>query len=109
METQIQIQKHSVNWQASLYTPDGRTFNLPSLGKNPNFAPFRDSEKPIDFHVERKMGSEISGLREGNKLSIKKVEMSDWFTVAIAIYPTYKLQLWVDNQNPKNCWVLVIN
>lgn len=92
----------------ALYTEDGRTFNLPSLGKNPNFQPFREVDKPIDYQIERRMGSEISGTRDGDKLNVEDIKMSDWFTVAIAIYPTYKLQLWVDNQNPKNCWVLVV-
>lgn len=94
----------------SLFTeyPDGKTnqtFNLPSLGKNPKFREFSLKEdKPIDFQVSRKMAREADVV--GNEVS--NVAISEWYTIAEAIYPTYTLQLWVDELNPKNCWVLVV-
>jgi hypothetical protein len=88
----------------SLYTDDGQTFNLPSLGKNPRFQPFREAEKPIDYNICRYIGKEVkvANLKAG------EAQVSDWFTVAEAIYPSYKLQLWVDEKNIKNCWCLVV-
>lgn len=92
----------------SLYTDDGRTFNLPSLGKNPKFRPFLEVDKPIDYNLARYVARDISGIKEGNEGKVTSVKVSDWFTVAEAVYSTYKLQLWVDENNPKNCWVSVV-
>lgn len=72
-----------------------RTFNLPSAGNNPKFRAFYDIKKPISFNFFRMIGS------EGGKLT-------DRFSVAEAVYPNCKLQLWVDENNPNNCWVLVV-
>jgi len=92
----------------SLYTNDGRTFNLPSAGKNPKFKPFNDAPKPIDYNFFRAIAREFTGMQEGNKATIINTKISDWFTIIEASYPSYKLQLWVDNRNTKNCWVLVV-
>ncbi len=84
----------------SLYTDSGQSFNLPSSGNRPRFNEFNNLSKPIDYNIFRKMAKNIS--KDGS-------EISDWFTVAEAIYPDYKLQLWVDEKNYKNCWTLVVN
>lgn len=88
----------------SLYTTDGRTFNLPSAGKAPRFAEFSELEKPLDYHVERHLAREhkVAGMQA------QETKISDWFTVAVAIYPNYKLEIWVDEKNTRNSWVLVI-
>ena len=86
----------------SLFTEDGRTFNLPSAGKNPKFQEFTGLEKPIDFQVWRKLASDICDGK------VKIDGNSEFYTVAEAVYPDYKLQLWVDELNIRNCWVLVV-
>jgi hypothetical protein len=83
----------------SLYTDDGKSFNLPSAGKRPQFKEFSNLEKPLDYNICRKITRKISRIG---------FETDEWFTVAEAIYPKYKLQLWVDEKNPKNCWVLTV-
>jgi hypothetical protein len=83
----------------SLYTDSGQHFNLPSKGKNPKFREFDRLEKPTGFRVFRKIGQEMV-------YGEKKMVMSDWFTVAEAQYEKCKLQIWVDEQNPKNCYTL---
>lgn len=88
----------------SLYTKDGRTFNLPSSGNNPKFRPFQLADKPLDYNVVRYLAREHN-FDNGN---LKKLKISDHFTVAEAIYPDYKLQLWVDEMNTNNSWVLVV-
>lgn len=89
----------------SLYTDDGRTFNLPSLGKNPKFREFANKvDKPIDFNVSRKMAREADVVNE----KVGNVVINEWYTIAEAIYSSYSLQLWVDEQDPRNCWVLVV-
>ena len=82
----------------SLYTDDGRTFNLPTAGQNPKFNPHLPGkiEKPLDFLCFRYMEADVN--REGSK-------MHKLFTVAEAIYPDYKVQQWVDENNPQNSWV----
>lgn len=89
----------------SLYTEDGRTFNLPSAGKNPKFPEFAKLERPIDFNVERKLGLEHDVV--GNQ--VKSTVMADHYTVAEVTYPSHKLQIWVDEMDTRNSWVLVVN
>jgi hypothetical protein len=88
----------------SLYTRDGRSFNLPSSGRNPKFRPFDVAQKPIDFILSRYFGRDLDVV--DNK--IVGLSPSDHFTVIEAIYPDYKLQLWVDENNTRNCWTLVV-
>lgn len=88
----------------SLITTDNRTFNLPSAGKSPKFREFSLLEAPIDYQVSRHIARE----HDYNDGKISGSETTDWFTVAEAIYPDYKLQVWVDEKNTKNSWVLVV-
>ena len=100
----------------SLYTDDGARFNLPSLGKNPKFSAFDQATKPFQYILERVIAKDhdpVSGSVEPNSV--------DWFTTISALYKfsftdgvhsvvnssVIKLSLWVDEQNPKNCWTLV--
>lgn len=94
----------------SLYTEDGRTFNLPSLGKNPKFQQFANQkEKPIDFNVSRSIATEKVIARENGKDTVEVPQhIAEHYTVAEAIYSSYSLQLWVDELDPRNCWVLVV-
>lgn len=87
----------------SLYTDDGRTFNMPSAGKNPKFKEFAETEAPIKYEMFRKLGRDI--VFGGTSKTSDKVD--DLFTVAVAHYPNKQLQLWVDENNPRNCWALV--
>jgi hypothetical protein len=89
----------------ALYTDLGQSFNLPSSGKNPKFKAFLDAEKPIDYNMFRSLAREAHVVN----MKAEKAKISDWFTTIEAIYSNYKLQLWVDEQNTKNCWVLVVN
>lgn len=82
----------------SLYTDDGKRFNLPSAGKNPKFKVFADAEMPESYNFFRKAGSDIM---EG------QVQNYEVYTVIEAIYKDKKLQLWVSEANPDNCWTLV--
>jgi hypothetical protein len=70
-----------------------RTFNLPSSGSNPKFKAFYDAKKPISYNFMR-----IVGGTPG--------ENTDLFAVIEAVYKDYSLQLWVDEKNPENTWVL---
>lgn len=88
----------------SLYTKDGRTFNLPSAGRDPKFRPFVVAEKPIDFCLKRYLGREM----DIENLKVVKIGPSDWFTSIEAVYPNYKLQIWVDENNTQNSWSLVL-
>lgn len=78
-----------------LVTKDNRTFNLPSGGNNPKFAMFKELEKPSEFRFFRAFGGDL----KGNSM--------DYFAVIEAEYPKYKLQMWVDENNTNNCWVLI--
>jgi len=93
----------------SLYTYDKgtttpRTFNLPSAGKDPKFAPFAVVDKPLDF----KYGHYIAQDHDVVNNTIVKSVVTDDYAVIEAFYPDYKLQLWVDENNTRNSWVLVV-
>lgn len=95
----------------SLFTPDGRTFTLPSRGRNPKFKEFADSEKPVDYTIERKLAREQDAVKhaDGQIETTGPATLKGHFTVAIAYFPTYKLELWVDELDTRNSWYLVIN
>ncbi len=84
----------------SLYTDDGRTFNLPSSGQKPRFKEFQDIEKPYKYSCFRKAGADMN--------SDFKVSGANLFTVVEAVYFDYRVQLWVDEYNTKNCWCLIV-
>lgn len=76
-----------------LSTADNNYY-LVKAGDYPNFSPFRSLKEPIEYSVKRYF-AQTAG--QENELC----------TVAIAIYQDYELQLWVDERNTKNSWVLV--
>lgn len=90
----------------SLYTDAGQHFNLPSAGSNPKFSEFAKLDKPIDFRCSRKIAREMN--LTGDAKPTDEMYVSDWYTVAEAIYADYSLQFWVDEMNVKNCWTLVV-
>lgn len=90
----------------SLYTDDGRTFNLPSLGKNPKFRVFDLAQKPYKFTLERRYASDTDDM-----------EHADRYTTIVAWYKfvncpefgdvSLKLSIWVDENNTQNSWSLI--
>lgn len=86
----------------SLLTDDGQTYNLPSAGKNPNFGPFRQSEIPKSYRVERAKAT------ESVRLDVADLDIKEWYTIAVAVYNEYELQIWVSELDPKHSWSLVI-
>jgi len=83
----------------SLYTDNGKRWNLPSAGKNPKFKVFCDAEQPIGYKFFRKMGADIIG---------GEIIKEEIFAVAEADYKNKKLQIWVSEKNPDVCWSVVI-
>lgn len=82
----------------SLYTKEGRRFNLPSNGANPKFKEFGLHVKPVFYKMFRKIGFDAQG---GNR------DVQDVYTVAEATYEDGKvLQVWVDNAT-HNCWTVI--
>lgn len=66
-------------------------FNLPS--RNPKFG----GESPIGYNCFRRVESDmVSG---GN---------TEWYICAEAIYPAYKIQLWIDENDHNKSWVNVV-
>jgi hypothetical protein len=96
-------EKKLVITSLSLYTKLGQHFNLPSSGKNPKFSEFELLEKPIDYLMFRKISRDMDIV----DMKVAGSEINGWFTVIEAIYPDHRLQLWVDEKNTNNCWVLV--
>ena len=62
------------------------------------------AEKPFDYEMCRKLGRDIIKSDDG----VKQTYSDDLFTVIVAYYDSYQLQLWVDENNTKNCWTLVV-
>lgn len=83
----------------SLYSADGRRWNIPSAGKNPKFKEFANAPKPVSFRMFRKLGADIVNEKQVSQ---------DLYTVAEALYEDgTKLQMWVDNET-MNAWSLII-
>lgn len=92
----------------SLYTDEGQTWHLPSLGKNPKFKAFEEARKPLDFNFFHVVGQNIKVSRDSGRFIGEREEASDNFAVIEAIYSSHKLQIWVDNNNTQNSWTLVV-
>lgn len=84
----------------SLFTDDGKTFQLPSLGKNPKFKAFDNPLKPYKYALERKYSYDIG-----------EIDKADRFTTIAAFYRLdnleLKLSVWVDENNTNNSWSLL--
>ena len=86
----------------SVYTDDGRYFNLPSAGKNPKFKAFGEATPPLGFKQFRQLGGDVVDNGDGTGT----ITSPDLFTVVEAQYETHNLQLWVDNKT-LNCWTII--
>lgn len=106
LQTYVVDQKVEIT-SLSLFTDDGRHFNLPTAGANPKFNPQIPGErpKPLDFEIFRYIDYDIKAIPIGEVVE-KKV--ANWFTVAEVMYPKYKIQIWVDENNSQNSWLMVI-
>lgn len=111
----LRLVRHAVDKQLeitslALFTPDGRTFTLPSRGKNPKFKAFLDSEKPIDYQIERKLSREmVMGKPVNNKSPIQSQKIVGHYTVGVAIFPDKRVEVWVDEGDTRNSWFLTTN
>lgn len=81
----------------SLYlsTITGKFHYLNTAGSAPNFAPFRSVKQPLEYTMRRYFARTMNSSEE------------ELYTVAIAKYETYELQLWVNDKNPRESWSLV--
>ena len=84
----------------SLYANDGKTWNMPSAGGNPHFAAFASAPKPDAFNFFRRAGQSFNV-----DLALTQQHV---FAVAEATIGTGKVQVWVNDKHPENCWVLVV-
>lgn len=83
----------------SLYTADGKRWNLPSSGKNPKFHAFSIAKKPTGYKMFRKVGADIMNGKPVNE---------DLFTCAEAQFEDgSRLQIWVDESSEKS-WTLIL-
>lgn len=82
----------------SLYTNDGRRWNIPSAGKNPKFKAFCDAPQPIGYKFFRKFGQDQTGPNAGKE---------DHFSCIEAQYENgMRLQVWVDEATG-NSWSMI--
>lgn len=85
----------------SLYSRDGKRWNIPSSGKNPKFSAFAECPKPISYQFFRKMGADVNP--EDGSLSNEEV-----YSVIEATYEDGRiLQTWVHNTTFAS-WTLII-
>lgn len=107
---QYTIDKKVVITSLALYTQYGGTWSLPSSGKNPHFHSFKEVEKPIDFNYFHALATEANIVPDDNKMVVDKStqKVKDFYVVIEAIYPDYKLQIWVDELNVRNSWALAV-
>lgn len=84
----------------SLYTPDGKRWNLPSMGKNPKFHAFHAAEKPVGFNFFRQIGAEVD--KETGALS----DQEQYAIIEAQYHDGTKLQVWVHNETHAS-WTLI--
>lgn len=75
----------------SLYTKDGKRWNIPSNGNNPKFKAFGDAPKPISYKFYRRMGADVI-----NNGGLKDEEI---YAVVEAEYESVKIQVWVNDKS----------
>ena len=83
-----------------LVTDSGQTFNLPSLGSHPKFRPFYSANMPIDYRMFRTVAMALN--KKGGKIR------EDRYAVIEAVYEDRRLQIWVSENDPRNCWTLTL-
>ncbi len=78
-----------------------RRYMLPSVGKGgPNFIAYQEAPRPIGFTFYRKLGQNLNA-------TMQPTSNAEVFAVAQATMPDgSKLELWVSDENPDNCWTL---
>jgi hypothetical protein len=90
----------------SLYTADGQRWHLPSAGKNPKFKEFADMPKPVSFRFFRKYGADTMGPNAGVEDRYTVIEATYGKLVPCPDAPTFKVQVWVD-ENTLKSWSAV--
>lgn len=80
------------------YDTEGKSYYLPRINVNPKFARFND-ERVLSFNLYRRGAQDLD--LDGNSIGQQEV-----YTVAEAIMPSKKVEIWVSENNPSNCWVI---
>ena len=94
----------------SLFTTSGATFTMPPMGGKPRFKGYTNQtpeETPIDFEVKRFLARDLDVSIQNNVGSVDKTEIAEFYTIAEAIYKDFTLQLWVNELNTRNSWVVM--
>lgn len=89
----------------SLITDSGQRWNLPSAGNRPKFKAFEDAETPVDFDCFRKVAFDVVNTEKEIDLATTP---HDLFTVAQAEFENYFLEVWVNENNPRHSWTLIL-
>lgn len=100
----LQTQELHITSLSLIDLPSGSVHNLPSMGKNPNFEPFRKAQKPLFYGMNRCIATEANwdGVADPESSQVR-----EWYTVAKAVYPEYSLQIWVSELDGRNSWILI--
>jgi len=93
-----------------LYHQNGTTIHLPSLSKRYNIGLLESEARPIDYNLFRYVDAEVSVSPEDSNKEIKLDPngFKSWWTVAEGIYENFRVQIWVDENNPKNSRVHIL-
>ena len=83
----------------SIYTENGKRFNLPSAGKNPRFSAFKNTESPVSYTWFRNYGQEQGGLNAGRE--------DHYATIEATYSDGRKLQIWVDDIT-NDSWSVIV-
>lgn len=90
-----------------LVTENGGHFHLPyASNKRPVFGIWEKGLKPIDYNVFRHLGSNMNAPVGDGEINIDHID--DLWTVAEAVYAEARVQIWVNELNPKESRVLVL-
>lgn len=80
---------------------DKKVWMLPSLSPRYQIGMLDKELKPLGYNLFRYVDADLNGNNadENGTIHIEKRDIKSWWTVAEAIYPDFKLQIWVNEFN----------
>jgi hypothetical protein len=95
----------------SLLAPSGAVVTIPPVGKFAKSVAFSgrtEADVPVDYDVSRYIERAIMGHKTPDgKSTIEEVSIEKHYTIASALYKKFKIQVWVDEFDPRNTWVTI--
>ena len=88
----------------SLITDTGFEINTPKMTGEPDLKSYKKGDAPIDFLVKRSLARDLN-ITGSLKDLRTKIENVGFYTILVTYYKGYTIELWVDENDTKKCWL----